>query len=234
MRWLIVVVLVLLYAPSARASCVAAVVVDGVVLYGGPELDAHPPVGEPRSAVAPACNDAGQNEPDGRTTVVPFEGVPPTVAVAGEGNLVYLAGGSLTALKAHPLHLPGRRFRRDRCGRPQPLAGAVTRSGFDYVYLRVDGRERLVRVDARTRMTNRPAYEPVVDGQGLRLTVRRCRKQLVADRIAFAGPTLEVPRYRRSSGGPSYDPPNVLNWIALGVILVVVGGVALERLTRPR
>lgn len=226
--------LVCVRAETARASCVGAVVVDGVVLYAGLEARDPPPLGERRSAVRPACNDAGQNDPDTRTTVTRFEGVPDTVAVAGGRGRVYIADGSLVALKDHPLHRPGQPFRRVRCGRPQTLAGAADRAGYDSLELRADGEQRLIRVDARTRVTNRPAYEPIVNGQGLRLTVRRCRNRLVADRIAFAGPTLEVPRYRRAESGWTDSPPNVLNWIGLGVIMVVLGGVALERLTRPR
>src|SRR5262245_46435031 len=77
-------VLVVAFAPAApaRASCLPAVVVDGVVLlgYGASEFTL-PRAADEISAVAPACNDGGPPSPDGRTTVVRFAGVPATVAV---------------------------------------------------------------------------------------------------------------------------------------------------------
>src|SRR5215213_5175478 len=80
-------------AEAARASCVAAVIVDGTVLYGGPAPDGKlPPLGGRRSAVAPACNDAGQDDPDGTTTVLRFRDIPVDVAVHSDaGDAVYLA-----------------------------------------------------------------------------------------------------------------------------------------------
>src|SRR3954452_22714891 len=103
MRWwssmLTACALACLVAPAARASCVPAVGVDGSVLSSVHGSDRALPAGGGRvRAVAPACNDAGQRRPDGRTTVVRFAGVPADVAVRSlDGDGVYLATGSLTA-----------------------------------------------------------------------------------------------------------------------------------------
>src|SRR3954464_13906976 len=101
-------------APAAQAGCVAAVVVDGAVLFSVDASDgALPgPAGRVR-AVAPACNDGGPRSPDGKTRGVRLAGVPADVAVRSiDGEAVYLAHGSLTALGAHPLHHASRRFAR--------------------------------------------------------------------------------------------------------------------------
>ena len=51
--------------------------------------------------MAPACNDAGQNEPDGEISVLRFKGVPADVAVVSSVDSgFYLVAGSLVA-KAH-------------------------------------------------------------------------------------------------------------------------------------
>jgi hypothetical protein len=51
-----------------------------------------------------------------------------------------------------------------------------------------------VRVDADSRMTNRPAYQPVLAGQQLRLRMIKCGRHHVADRIRFTGATIEPQR----------------------------------------
>ena len=112
-----------LSAPTAKAACQAIVVVDGTVLLGhDSEGWTVPPPDGTRRAVLPACNDAGQHDPDTTTTVMRLQGVPADVAVRSlRGDAVYLARGSLTALAAHPLHRPGRRTARANCGREQRI-----------------------------------------------------------------------------------------------------------------
>jgi hypothetical protein len=193
---MLAVLIALLLAPAAHASCVASVVVDGTVLYGmdaaGTELP--PPAGRVR-AVSPACNDAGQGNPDRTTTLVRLAGVPPQVAVRSiDGGVVYLAAGSLTALAAHPLHRESRRFARGDCGRRVQLEG-TTRSAFsDGLLLASGARRHAVTVDARTELVNRPAFQPLLEGQRLRIAARHCGRRLVADRIAFTGPTVVAER----------------------------------------
>ena len=224
-----VVLAVLVMAPSARAACVAAVIVDGVVLINH---DANgwklPPTDGRRSAVLPACNDAGQNEPDGATTVLRFKGVPADVAVVSSVDSgFYIVAGSLVASAAHPLHRPGRRYARRGCARGRTFEGTTTDAGFDRLMLD----DRVFRVDARTRIVNRPAYQPVRDGQRLRVTATRCGNRLIADRIAFVGPTVEPVRYRQAAA--SHDTAFAWGAVALGLLGVVAAGFLVERLTRP-
>src|SRR3954451_24063733 len=192
MRWssmLLVCVLACLWAPAAHASCIAAMVVDGTVLSSVNFSDrALPEAAGHLRAVAPACNDAGPRHRDGKTTVVRFAGVPADVAVRSlDGDDVYLAAGSLTALAAHPLHQAARRFARRACGRRATLGGTAESAGFDSLTLVSGAPRAYVRVDAHTALVNRPAYQPVRKGQGLEIAGRRCGSRLVADRIAFTG-----------------------------------------------
>jgi hypothetical protein len=103
--------------PNAQAACVAAVVVDGTILFGEDATGLKlPRSGGKRRAVVPACNDAGQGDPDTETTVVRLEGVPANAAVRSpRGDTVYLAAGSSP------------RSRRTRCTdrRSGPRAQAV-------------------------------------------------------------------------------------------------------------
>ena len=91
---LIVLLAACMSASPAHASCIHAVVVDGVLL-AAQEVDDDiklPPVGGGRPAVVPACNDAGQSEPDSKTTVMQFKDVRADVAVRSVvGEYVYVA-----------------------------------------------------------------------------------------------------------------------------------------------
>jgi hypothetical protein len=196
----LVLLMAFLRAPAVQASCASAVVVDGSVLFGYEAADWKLPSSDGRvRAVAPACNDAGQARPDGETTVVRFKGIPPDIAVRSEsGDQVFLASGSLTALAAHPLHRPSRRFARRGCTRQPKLEGAAGAAGFDSITLVSGGRTHFVRVDAHTTLVNRPAYQPIARGQGLQIAGKRCGTRLVADRIAFTGPTVVPEPYRPS------------------------------------
>ena len=87
--------------------------------------------------VAPACNDAGQDESDSRVSLRQVRGVPPEVAliVEGEPRTVYLGEGFLQQLEGHPLHDLGYasgereldRWRRRRCREPARMSGTVVR-----------------------------------------------------------------------------------------------------------
>jgi hypothetical protein len=149
-------------APAARASCLGAVVVDGAVLisYGASDWTL-PSAAAGTSAVVPACNDGGPKQPDGRTTVVRFVGVPADIAVRSvDGDEVYIVAGSLTALALHPLHRSTRRLARRRCGRKSTLEGVAGSVGFDLIELVAGARSHFYGVDARTVLLNRPAYAP--------------------------------------------------------------------------
>ena len=215
-------------ASAVRAACVAAVVVDGQVLFGHQAgSETLPPAAGERAAVFPACNDAGQNDPDRTGTVIPFEGVPASVAVrSAAGDTVYVAEGSLTALAAHPLHQPGgRRSARRGCGDEQRIDATAKAGGFDSLTLLAGGRERIVRIDARSRLSNRPAYQPVSPGQRLRVTMTRCRNRLFADRIAFVGATVTPAPYVLQHGAPAAEP---VPWglVALGLVGLALAAMA--------
>jgi hypothetical protein len=229
--------------PAARASCAAAVVVDGVVLFGV-SLETSPgrlPArGAPHAAIEPACNDTGDSdEEDRRITVRSLASMPPDVAVAevDDDTLLYLAEGSLTALADHPLHAtfygdasrPS--FRGARACRPsETVRGTVTFAG-DGTRIALATREgdRTVRVDASSRVANRPAYQPVLPGQRLRLRTSVCGSRRVADRIAFTGATIHPKGYDRGSddGG---DMP-LVHVIAAATLLV--GIAVIVKITPP-
>src|SRR4051795_3698384 len=122
---------------EARASCVSAVIVDGAVLIGHGASDGTlPRAAEEMSAVDPACNDGGPRQPDRRTTVVRFAGVPADIAVRSvDGSTVYIADGSLTALATHPLHPSTGRVARRRCAGKSTREGTIGRAGFDSIEL---------------------------------------------------------------------------------------------------
>jgi hypothetical protein len=220
---------------EARASCVAAVIVDGVVLIGqGPPDGTLPRAAGRMSAVLPACNDGGPRQPDGTTTVVRFAGIPADVAVRSvDSRDVYLADGSLTALAAHPLHESTRRLTRRRCARKSTLVGAAGRAGFDSIELIAGGRSHFYRVDARTVLANRPAYQPIRGGQRLSIAATRCGTRLIADRIVFTGPTILPKRYK---GQTASAPGSGLPWgvvLLIGALGLALAVVLVERLTRP-
>src|SRR4051794_21465594 len=184
-------------AAPGRASCIAAVYVDGVLEIGaGTRVDAFPPADGHVDAVFPGCNDGGGFEPDRRGSVTRIEGVPPTVAVRA-GNTVYVAQGQLRMLPGHPLHVdtPDRR----RC-RPGPVVDRRAFGGYGFVGI---GRgKHAVALDGRTRLTNRPVTAPLLTGQRVRATTSRCGRRLVADQLTFQTPFLEPERYE-----PVFDRP---------------------------
>jgi hypothetical protein len=107
------------------------------------------------------------------------------------------------ALASHPLHsawfADARRpsLRRGQpCTKTASITGTVSHPG-DFTSLRLatpDG-ERTVRVDARSRITNRPAYQPVLQGQRLSVRMVRCGQHRVADQIRFMGATVRPKRH---------------------------------------
>lgn len=94
----------------------------------------------------------------------------------------------------HPLHRVffGEDRPSARRGRSCRTAGRLTGTsaqptGFSMLVLRTSAGERYVRVDAKSRLANRPAYLPVSPGQRLTVGVQRCGRHLVATRIRFVG-----------------------------------------------
>jgi hypothetical protein len=222
--------------PAARAGCLGAVVVDGTVLMGYRAADfTLPSAAAETSALVPACNDGGPKQPDGSTTVVRFAGVPADIAVRSvDGDDVYIAAGSLTALATHPLHRSIGRLVRRRCGRKSTLEGMAGTVGFDSIELIAGARRHFYRVDARTVLANRPAYQPIRRGQRLSIAATRCDERLIADRITFTGPTIVAKRY----GGQVNKTlgsglPRGIIVLALGVLGLVLAAWLAERVTRP-
>jgi hypothetical protein len=216
----------LLWAPGASAGCADAVVVDGKVLLGRTVGDPSrlPPRTVELDAVVPACHDGGDLGEEGReTTVVGLRGVPPHVAVVDRaGATLYIDGASLPALRDHPAHelLYGRRGAPQLRGcRPAtPVRGRVVLDGS--LRIRTAKRTLTLRVDARTRFTNRPAGQPVREGQWLRVATSRCGSRRVAHRVTFVGATPG-----RGTDGPVANPDagGIEGW---QVVLVLLFGSA--------
>ena len=186
-------------APESSAACASAVVVDDRVLIGSiAEVPSRlPPPAGTYPAISPACNDTGGDEPDQDTTVVRLRGLPPRVAVRTRGRpiVVYAANGSLLEIGSHPLHAGVFRsartpsYREGRRCRPYrtPVRGRTVGDGA--LRLQTASGTVAVSVDVATRFTNRPAYEPVLEGQRLRVATSRCGPRRVADRVTFLGST---------------------------------------------
>jgi hypothetical protein len=114
---LILLVVASMSTSSAHASCIHAVVVDGVLLVAQEVDDGIrlPPVGGRRLAVVPACNDAGQSEPDGETTVVRFKDVRADIAVRSvDATYVYVARDASMTLLGDRVTFVGPRAERRR------------------------------------------------------------------------------------------------------------------------
>jgi hypothetical protein len=211
--------------PGARAACASAVVVDGRVLFGGelPPGARLPAAAGTHRAVSPACNDTGGDEQDTTTTVTRLAGVPPRIAVTGrDRDTLFLADGTLLALATHPLHraqFPSRRepsYREGRrCTPHRTPLDAIVLDGRGALRVRVGRRVALVNVDARTRITNRPAYQPVLPRQRLLLRTSRCGPRRVADRITFAGPPVTPEPYRAVAARDGHGPA----WRAVLIVL---------------
>ena len=220
-------------SPS-EASCAAAVVVDGSLLFGvGRIVERHlPALGERRGAVEPACNDAESDEADRQVTVRTLDGLPPRAAVIGTDGL-YLARGSLVVSSAHPLHRAVVRagsepdVRRRRCRRESgPRRGVLAETAFREgrtMRLRLTTPQGpvTVRADELTRLTNRPAYEPLAKGQRVSVQVSACGGGRRADRIAFVGPTIDDERVETDSGGGAPDDIDLGWFFAAGFVAVL-------------
>jgi hypothetical protein len=220
----------LAHAEEAPGACASAVVVDGRLLFGNAVQHPNrlPPREGERDAIFPACNDGGPIEEDHEGTVKQLRGLPPRIAVAGaRPDTVYVDAASLTVIGRHPLHAAfhGRpsvpSYRSGGGCRPYRTAvrGEVLRDGV--FRIRTADRTMFVSVDAATRFTNRPAYEPVRKGQRLRLATSRCGPRRVADRVTFLGATPRPEPYRgsRAAGGGLH----VAGW---QVVLVLLFGSA--------
>ncbi len=214
--------MLLLPVAIAEAGCISAIVVDGRVLLGQGDvaLSSVPPPAGHRAAVNPACNDTPPaREPDLRTTVTTLRGIAPTVAVlerVREGRRsdrreLFVAVGSPTNTRAHPLHRAlhtGRRrqTRTRRSCRPERRVQRgvlATDLRYDGFTLRRADRRVAIGVDARTRLTNRAATQPLLAGQRVALRTSVCLSRRVADHIAFAGPTVEQKAYEPDVAGLS-------------------------------
>lgn len=228
---------VLAAAPGAEASCIAAVVVEGRVLFGhGTVPEARlPPVGAETRAVEPACNDAGQDEPDRAISVLTLDGLPPDIAVVRRGSpsSVYVAEGSLTGSAAHPLHRAlhrgsSRRGRRPRtCRRVartvRGTLGEDTAPSLPALPLRTGTRTTVIATDARTRLTNRPPYEPLNPGQRLEVRTSICGTRRFADAIAFDGATVPPPRVESETDTGGVDADVDPRWFAaVGVVAAIL------------
>ena len=237
-------------AGDARASCVPAVVVDGRVLLSGGVGDRArlPRVTGEHPAVSPACAD-GSDEP---VIVMRLQGLPPRVAVLDASRrTLYAAEGTVATLATHPLHgafrrgsLPSlREGRRCRARRTPVDVVALEAPGTGSRVLRVDvgAGGASIGVDSRTRIVNRPAYEPIRRGQRLSLRTSACGgRRVVADRIAFTGPAPREERYRGAAAaetgktGPGVPLLIPIALVAAAATLLAILAAALLPRARPR
>jgi hypothetical protein len=218
-----VAALTLAASAEARTSCASVLLVDGVVLWGiSIEGDPLPARGARSSALQPAC---GEDDVDRRVAVTALAGIPARFAVAPveDDGSVYLVEGSVVELAQHPLHTT---FFGDR-GRPSLRRGGACRPGGTVRGTVTEPEQstripltggRIVRVDARTRIANRPAYQPILRGQRLRVRTSRCGSRSVADRIAFVGATVQPERIARDAADGGGVPVSAL---VIGAIVLV-------------
>lgn len=200
MRPLLLAILFLLVpVPAAGASCAEGIVSGDRFLQAVPSGNgALPPDDREVDAAWPACNDTnGSREVDRPTSATKLRGIPADVAVR-KGSTVYLDFDSLVPVRGHPLRdavayvVPRRRApcRRER------LQGRAHATGSG-----IEIRRRSVFVDRRTRITSRPAYQPVNSRQRLDVRVSRCGRRRFADTITFVGRTVAPGRYEPDFGG---------------------------------
>jgi hypothetical protein len=79
-------------------------------------------------------------------------------------------------------------------------------------------------------MTNRPAYQPVREGQRLRITATRCRSIYpIVNRITFTGPTVTPEPYRGQRSETALAP---VPWVAIGLVCLAIVGLTVRRLSR--
>jgi hypothetical protein len=192
------VLLLLAAVPASGTSCAEGILSDGRFLVAiGPAPAGIPPGDGEVEAAVPACNGQGDDDPDRPTKATKLRGIPADVAVRRAGKL-YVAWGTLVPVRSHPLRDvipydgPRRlgRCRRERLRGPSHPLGRF-----------VDVRGRTVIVDRRTRITNRPAHQPVGEGQRLAIQVSRCGRRRFADAITFLAP-IKDHRAEPDFGGP--------------------------------
>lgn len=217
----LLVMIAIIGAPPARAGCIDALVVDGRLLENAQVPSERLPPGAQRvAAVAPACNDAGQGEPDRRTTATAVRGLLPSVAVIHHGSL-YVARGTLAGAGGHPLRRsvrrPPRLPVRRRCRVAEALRGRARDDGAAHgLAILTRGRERDVVVDGRTRIAGARPERPVLRGQRLAVATSTCGGHRFADRVELIAPILQPQRIV-----PDFDrKPAEDGGIAIGLVLI--------------
>ena len=93
---------VLLSAAPSDASCIASIKYQGE-WYSGGRASLKLGARLPDRAVMPACNDAGQDDPDRKVAVHRIAGVDPSVALATRG-MAWWNAYTFPWLADHPLH----------------------------------------------------------------------------------------------------------------------------------
>lgn len=232
----------------ARAMCVSSVVVDGHRLIGhSADRALLPPRGPEREVVDPACNDAGQGDPDRTVRARTLDGIPAAVAVV-RGEHVFVDEDSLPVLGDHPLHraiAAGHRqtsYRSDGTCRREEGAqrGTVAANAGTALELRRADRTVPISVDARTQIAGAPAYQPVRAGQRVTLRTSLCGPRRVADAIRLTGPVpaaeRRAPTARREATLLAADTDAPTPWIAAaagaGLALAALGALSVARRRR--
>ena len=229
-----------LAAAPARASCINALIVDGRLLVArGAPAGGAPPAAGSTPVVKPACNDAGQGEPDRRGTATRLRGVPPNVGVVSGGTL-YVPEATLVPVRGHPLRSALRDRPpqdRGRC-RPHrtPLRGRALGAHNYGLAITAGGKNRNVLVDGRTRIEGAPPAQRVIRGQRLAVRTSLCEGARLADRVTFLPPILEgeriVPDFDREPTNDHRDRVPVWMLLVIGapsLLLIALAGALLRR-----
>jgi hypothetical protein len=171
-----VLLLSALLPATAHGSCIAMVTWRGDD-YVGHRLRVAPGAKPSPQAIVPACNDAGQNDPDTKTGVRRVKGVDPRAAITTGDDTVYVNSHTFPELKSHPLHrrlhYPDKPRKRSgkRCtvvGTAHPGPGRMfirNRDGVTYIDVAVD-----------TEITlERGGIPYIARGEEIKVTGRPCR-----------------------------------------------------------
>jgi hypothetical protein len=172
----------LLLATRADAACLPAIQWRGDY-YQGYKQRAELGKKLTPQAIVPACNDAGQNAPDTKTTAYRLPSLASAVAVSTRG-WIWVNVHTFPQLPGHPLH---ERLGYDR-GKPAQRKGrrcAVAGTVSSTVGSIVIGRpERYIDVDAASTITLRKhGIEWIEEGDKIRVRGSCTGSRVLADRI---------------------------------------------------
>jgi hypothetical protein len=172
----------LLLGSRADAACLSAIKWRGDFYQGSKHRVDLGKKLSPR-AIVPACNDAGQNDPDTKTTAYRLPGLASAIAVGTRG-WIWVNVHTFPQLPEHPLHEQlgyDRGKPAQRKGRRCAVAGTVSATVGSIV---VGRPERYIDVDAASTITlRRHGIEWIEEGDKIRARGYCNGSRVLADRI---------------------------------------------------